>query len=78
MVASYSSEMTDEDFSDSSRYPQAGSRPVTTGGVRPGTGALMPDWMFSEDQAGAAHLSDRPKTGYVKVWQTQNTEHITP
>ena len=72
---------TDEDFSDSSRYPQPGSRPVTTGGARPVTSrlrpvtslpsrpgtALMPDWMFSEDQTGAGHVADRPKTGYIKV-----------
>ena len=66
---------TEEDFSDSSRYPQAGSRPVTSRPMRPvtsltsrpGTAAVLPDWMFSEDQAGAPDLPDRPKTGYVKV-----------
>ena len=74
---------TDEDFSDSSRYPQPGSRPVTTGGARPvtsrlrpvtslasrpGTAAMMPDWMFSEEQeGGGGQVMDRPKTGYIKV-----------
>ena len=66
---------TDEDYSDSSRYPQAGSRPVTSRmrpvtslPSRPGTAAIMPDWMFAEDpEMAGGHVVDRPKTGYIKV-----------
>ena len=63
-----------DDFSGSSKFPQAGSRPVTTrpvtsgrarGPVRPVTSmsgrpgtSMVPDWMYQEEGR------ERPKTGF--------------
>ena len=64
-----------DDFSGSSKFPQAGSRPVTTrpttsgrsrGPVRPVTSmtsrpgtSMVPEWMYQEEGK-----EQRPKTGY--------------
>ena len=66
-----------DDFSASSKFPQAGSRPVTTrpttsgrtrGPVRPVTSmtsrpgtSMVPEWMYQEE---ANRGEQRPKTGY--------------
>ena len=87
--AAGTNQSNEDDFSGSSRLPQPGSRPVTSGSPmsssrprtvggpvrpvtsrgravtslpsRPGT-AVLPDWMFSEEEAGAQG-DNRPRTG---------------
>ena len=67
-----------DDFSGSSKFPQPGSRPVTTrpttsgrtrGPVRPVTSmtsrpgtSMVPEWMYQEE--GNRGGETRPKTGY--------------
>ena len=78
-----------DDFSGSSKFPQAGSRPVTTrpttsgrsrGPVRPVTSmtsrpgtSMVPEWMYQEEGK-----EQRPKTGYrpEQVSGVEQTDNI--